>query len=63
MELEREKYRNDSLSLCLKLLRDLEKNKIDAGQMLGGEACCAYVNITEKVIDKVQKCRKKIQNL
>ncbi len=63
MDEEREKYRAYSLSQCDKQIRDLTRNQSDADRFFGGEVYKAYVNATEKAIDRVRKIRNKIRNL
>ena len=55
-------YKANSISLCNKLLRELESNKDDTDLFFGGEICKAYINATDKAINKTRNIRNKIRN-
>ena len=63
MNQEHTQYKKYSLSLCEKLINDLKRNREDADTFLGGELYKAYVNATEKAINKAQRNRNQIRKL
>lgn len=63
MEEELEKHRANSLWLCEKLISELSRNQSDAHRIFSDDIYKAYVNATEKAIEKARKNRNKIRNL
>lgn len=54
-------YKAQSLSLCDKLIHNLEKNKEEAELFFDGEMYKAYVDATDHAIDETKKIMAKIR--
>lgn len=63
MEEQLEKYRDESIALCSRLIANLNQNQADAAAFFGRDMYRAYLSATEAAIDKAQQCRYKIRNL
>ena len=62
-ESELERLRASSLHYCNKLLNDIGSEQENIEYFFGGEMCKAYVDATDKVLNKTRKVRTKIRNL
>ena len=56
-------YKSNSITLCNKLLRELEANKDDVNTFLGGEMNELYIHANDKAVSKTRRIRNKIRNL
>lgn len=63
MEEQREKYKQQSLMLCDRLLSELSRNKNEASRFLGGEIYRAYIDATDSAINKARRTRNKLRNI
>lgn len=57
------KHKTKSITLCNKLLRELEMNKDDVDSFFGGEMYKAYIDVNDKAMDKVKTIRAKVRNI
>ena len=63
MEEKRERYKQQSLRLCDKLLTELARNKDEASRCLNGDIYRAYIDATEAASNKARRMRNKLRNL
>lgn len=61
--MELEKNRQESIMLCENLLTKMQKSKDDAANFFQGEVYTAYIDATEKAINKAKKILNDIKNL
>lgn len=61
--MELEKNRQESIILCENLLTKMQKNKDEATICFQGEIYTAYIDATEKAINKAKKILNDIKNL
>ena len=62
MEEEIQKYKELSLRLCNKLMRDISQNMDDTQSFFGGDIYRAYIKANDQAQEKVSYIRNKIRN-
>ena len=58
-----EQYKWESIRLCEKLIRDINKSNEDAGMVFGGEILKAFGASNDKALNKAGRILYKIKNL
>ena len=63
MEEQVEQCRQDSLSLCDRLLWEIKRNQDDTDRFFGGELYKTYFSVNDKLAERIRNVKNKIRNL